>query len=266
MPATPLYRGIAADLRGDISSGRLPPGSQLPTEQELRDRYKVSRNTVRLALGLLANEGVITSTPGRGTFVRDRAVLTYYASRAEAADRPDTEKGDAYVTEVREQGRQPSQTFEMRIVPASLAVAQRLHVDEGEGVAVRRVMRRVNGEPWSLQDSSYPMDVAQECGLLAPYDITRGTIRVMAEHGYVEVGHVDEITTRMPTPEEAHTLDLATGVPVLMYIRTAYTKNRPVRLTETIFAGDRNRVAYELGQLDALREGDDDARHPSQSP
>jgi GntR family transcriptional regulator len=57
---------------------------KLPTEQELGDRYKVSRNTVRLALGLLTNEGIITSTPGRGTFVRDRIMLTYHASRAEA--------------------------------------------------------------------------------------------------------------------------------------------------------------------------------------
>ena len=70
--STPLYRRIAAELRHTISQGELPPGGQLPTEQELGDRYKVSRNTVRLALGLLSNEGIITSTPGRGTFVRDR--------------------------------------------------------------------------------------------------------------------------------------------------------------------------------------------------
>ena len=41
MPATtPLYRRIAAELREGITSGRVPPGSQLPTEQELEDRYK----------------------------------------------------------------------------------------------------------------------------------------------------------------------------------------------------------------------------------
>ena len=58
----------------------------------------------------------------------------------------------------------------------------------------------------------------------------------------------------MPTPAEARTLDLGTGVPVLSYVRTAYTKERPVRLTETIFAGDRNRLVYELGDLEALYE------------
>jgi GntR family transcriptional regulator len=45
-------------------------------------------------------------------------------------------------------------------------------------------------------------------------------------------------------------------VPVLTYVRTCYTKERPVRLTETIFAGDRNRLVYELGDLDALYERD----------
>ena len=159
--STPLYRRIAAELRHAITRGELPPGSQLPTEQELGDRYKVSRNTVRLALGLLTNEGIITSTPGRGTFVRDRIMLTYHASRAEAADRPDDWHTDAYFTEVRQQGRQPSQPFDIRIDPASLGVAERLRVEEGEAVVVRRMIRYVDGEPWSIQDSSYPMDIAQ---------------------------------------------------------------------------------------------------------
>jgi GntR family transcriptional regulator len=199
---------------------------------------------------------MITSTPGRGTFVRDQVMLTYHATRAEAADRPSDWHTDAYFFEAREQGRQPSQSFDMRIDAASLSVAERLRVEEGAPVVVRRMIRYLDGQPWSIQDSSYPMDIAQECGLLVPRDIPRGTVRVMADHGHVEVGHVDEITTRMPTPEEASTLELGSGVPVLEYVRTAYTKQRPVRLTKTVFAGDRNRLVYELGQLEALYEQD----------
>jgi GntR family transcriptional regulator len=254
MPTTPLYQRIAAELRQAVFNGQLPPGSQLPTEQELGERYSVSRNTVRLALGQLANEGIITSTPGRGTFVRDRAMLTYHAVRAEAANRPSDWATDAYYTEVRQEGREPSQTFDMRVVPASLSVAHRLRVGEGEAVLIRRMSRFVDGQPWSIQDSSYPMDIAQECGLLVPHDIPRGTVRAMADHGHVEVGYVDEVTTRMPTPDETRMLELGAGVPVLIYVRTAYTKERPVRLTETTFAGDRNRLLYELGELEALYE------------
>src|SRR6266498_2874881 len=239
MPATPLYQRIAAELRDAIWAGQYPPGSQLPTEPELGERFKVSRNTVRLALGLLANEGIITSTPGRGTFVRDRVMLTYHAARAEAADRPSDWTTDAYLTEVSQQGRKPSRTFDMRVVPATATVAQRLSVEEGEPVVVRRMFRRVDGEPWSVQDSSYPMDIAQECGLLVPHDIPRGTVRVMAEHGYVEVGYVDEITARMPTPDEARTLDLGTGVPVLVYVRTTFSNDGPVPLADSTLPLDR---------------------------
>ena len=63
-------------------------------------------------------------------------------------------------------------------------------VAEGEAVVIRRMFRHVDGEPWSVQDSSYPMDVAQECGFLVPHDIARGTVHAMAEHGYVEVSYV----------------------------------------------------------------------------
>jgi hypothetical protein len=50
------------------------------------------------------------------------------------------------------------------------------------------------------------MDITQEAGLLAPHDLPGGTVRAMAEHGHIEVGYRDELTTRMPTPEEAQTL------------------------------------------------------------
>jgi DNA-binding GntR family transcriptional regulator len=62
---------------------------------------------------------------------------------------------------------------------------------------------------------------------------------------------VDELTARMPTPDESRLLELGAGTPVLVYVRTTYSKDRPLRLTLTIFAGDRNRVVYELGDLDA---------------
>jgi GntR family transcriptional regulator len=80
----------------------------------------------------------------------------------------------------------------------------------------------------------------------------------MAEHGYVEVGYVDEITTRMPSPDEARRLRLSGGVPVIVYVRTSYTDKRPARLTKTTMAGDRNRIVYEIGDVSALTAEDDE--------
>lgn len=246
------HERIAAELREAITRGKLAAGQGLGSEAEIGDRFAASRTTVRAALAALANEGLIVSESGRGWFVRHRTALTYYASRAERLDRPRSES-DAYADEVRAAGREPSQDFSMSIVPASGEVATRLNIPEGELAVRRRCMRYVDGQPWSDQVSWYPMDISRQAGLDAPHDIAEGTVRAMANTGHVEVGYIDELTTRMPTPDEARLLGLGPGDPVLVYIRTAHTSTRPVRLTMTTFAGDRNRVIYELGELAGTR-------------
>ena len=70
--SSPMYRQIAEQLREEIQSGRLKPGEQLPTEGELRDRYKASRNTVRDALKWVISLGLVETRPGQGTFVVER--------------------------------------------------------------------------------------------------------------------------------------------------------------------------------------------------
>jgi DNA-binding transcriptional MocR family regulator len=68
--AAPLYRQIADDLHQQIEAGTLASGSQLPTVQDLCDRYGASRNTARDAIGRLISLGLVETRPGRGTFVR----------------------------------------------------------------------------------------------------------------------------------------------------------------------------------------------------
>jgi GntR family transcriptional regulator len=247
----PLYRRIADRLREQITSGTYAAGQRLPAEPELMSTFHASRNTVRLALAALANEGLVATEHGRGTFVREQRTLTYHAARAERVDRPSSWQTDAYFEEVREAGREPSQSFTLRMEPAIPEVCARLHVDEDQLVVLRKVIRYVDGQPWSEQDSWYPMDVAEQAGLTVPHDLPGGTIRAMAQAGHVEVGYVDELTARMPTPDEIRALALASGVPVVIYARTAWTSARPVRVTRTVFPADRNRIVYELGDLSA---------------
>jgi GntR family transcriptional regulator len=69
----PLYRQVADELRGQIQRQELTPGGQLPTEAKLMDMYGVSRNTIRLALEVLRQEGLVITGQGRGSFVADVA-------------------------------------------------------------------------------------------------------------------------------------------------------------------------------------------------
>lgn len=71
--ARPIYRQIADHLRREIESGRLAPGTRLPTIRALANDLHVNRDTASLAYEELGSAGLVESTVGRGTFVRGDA-------------------------------------------------------------------------------------------------------------------------------------------------------------------------------------------------
>lgn len=66
--AVPPYRAVSAALRERVEAGEWLPGEQLPTVRTLAETYGVSVTTVRRALALLADDGLVTVTPGWGVF------------------------------------------------------------------------------------------------------------------------------------------------------------------------------------------------------
>lgn len=65
-----VWRQVAADIEGDIKSGRLEARAKLPGEQEMASIYGVARVTIRRAIEDLRERGLVTTAHGRGTFVR----------------------------------------------------------------------------------------------------------------------------------------------------------------------------------------------------
>lgn len=68
----PLYLQLAAILRAQIASGALARLDPLPSETTLTQQYDVSRETVRRAVGVLRDEGMVFTVPQRGTYVGPR--------------------------------------------------------------------------------------------------------------------------------------------------------------------------------------------------
>src|ERR1700712_943031 len=66
---TPRYRDIAAELQKAIRSGKYPVGDLLPTETELMARHAASRQTVREALRIITEQGLIVRRAGLGSVV-----------------------------------------------------------------------------------------------------------------------------------------------------------------------------------------------------
>ena len=66
-----LYLTVYGILKQEITEGHLKVGTLLPSEQELEAQFKVSRTTIRKAIGLLKDEGYLDVRQGRGTTVQD---------------------------------------------------------------------------------------------------------------------------------------------------------------------------------------------------
>ncbi|BBY45844.1 GntR family transcriptional regulator [Mycolicibacterium celeriflavum] len=78
-PTDHRYLQVARTLRKEIVDGIYPVGSQLPTEQQLCERFAVSRYTVREALRRLREDNLVSSRPRAGTLVVPRPAANSYA-------------------------------------------------------------------------------------------------------------------------------------------------------------------------------------------
>lgn len=122
---------------GRIETGALPPGTQLPPEPDLASELGVSRATLREALRLIEDEGLVTRTRGAGTFVAVRPRLS-------------NNLADNFgVTDaIRAAGMRPGfEETATRFEPASAAEAERLAVAPGADVAVVERVRTADGRP-----------------------------------------------------------------------------------------------------------------------
>lgn len=242
---TPKYQEIADALRRQIDDGDLAPDDKLPTEKQLEERYDASRETVRKALALLVNEGLVISARPTGHFVRRREPMAH-RPQEEFRKRPYTPEMDAFVTEYAELGREPEQTIEVHIVEPPAEVAKRLRLEPGELAVVRKRVRSLDGEPFNTNDSYFRQDMVQGSEIMRPENIPEGANEVLAKLGHRQVRALDEIHVRMPKPEEVRRLELVPGTPVAYLITTGFTEGgTPVRVALNAMPGDRNIITYE---------------------
>jgi GntR family transcriptional regulator len=255
----PAHR-IVDDLRGEILSRVLAPGERLPSENELAQRYGTSRPTVRRAIARLKAEGLVITEQGRGAFVRPdshiRLLLTGASYRRH--------RGlglPGFNAQALEQGQAPEQRLrEVVTTGAPAEVALRLDVDEGASVVVRRRLFLVNGKPVALCDSYYPAALAAGTALAEFRRIRGGAHAVIEDPGgpvrRKVARSVDDLVSRMPTPEEAAELQIPSGVPVVRILRTVYDSgDAPLEVQDTVAAADRHAFRYEVLMADERESG-----------
>jgi GntR family transcriptional regulator len=258
MPGTPMWRQIAEDLRQKIESGDLGrDGQALPSELELQDTYSASRNTIRDAVKWLVTRGLVVTRPGQGTFVVLEVDPFVTLLGADISARAGGE-GAAFLSEAAAQ-RRKAQLSQVRveIQQADGLIASELHLGGGETVVSRHQQRYIDGTPWSLQTSFYPMRFVERGAIriIQADDITVGVVSYIEQTlGVKQVGRRDRLTVRTPNSTETQFFSLPDDgrVAVFELIQTGYDEaGDPFRVTITTYPSDRNQFVMNAGKVPA---------------
>jgi GntR family transcriptional regulator len=204
----PRYLQIADALRRRLAGGG-GRAARLPSEPTLASEFRVSRETLREALALLRDEGLIYSLVGRGTFAspghRQVGVrITQPINEPYVAGRPS-------VLKVLEHG----------LVEAPAEVSRALRVPAGCQVYRFRSLRTIRGRAFRYGRVYLPREIAERLDLRRPPELTVSE-RVEREAG-VRLIRAQQVVVAAAAPAEvARRFGVGTGSPVLMFRRTYY--------------------------------------------
>ena len=241
----PKYLRIYAELRDRITSGQWPAGSSLPPQRDLAGEFGVSIMTLRQALQLLTDEGLVAARHGSGTYVAARYEYDLGHLRSFAAD-------------LAGQGAEIStRLLATEIITPPEQVGARLG-GPAQVLHLRR-LRLAGGRPLIVQTSYLPLPLAAD---LDPAELARrGLYTVLAGHGLAVTRAAETISPGVLGALEAGYLDRPAGSPALLSHRVSFTAaGLAVVDDHAVLPGDSvavtaNRTADRLDVRYSLRTG-----------
>jgi GntR family transcriptional regulator len=204
----PRHAAIAHDLREAIRRGELAPGSPLPSEAQLSERFRVSRGTVRHALAALRTEGLIVGGRGRAPVVRRTGFSQSFDQLV------------SFSVWARLLGRAPSaRTLELARRPADAEAAEQLGVEPGAAVFEYKRVRLLDGEPMMIERTAMIESVGR---LLLDCDLDRGSVyEQLGDRGVQFAEAQQTIAAIAADSEDANLLGIARRAPMLEVRRRA---------------------------------------------
>lgn len=245
--AIPLYYQIEQDLASLIANGTLAPGSQLPSEEELVQKYGVSRTTVRKAIQELERLELIEIRRGKGTFVRTEKMTQELTALT------------GFVEDMVAMGKQPSaKVLGKATVEATEEVARQLRVPIGTEVMQIKRVRMADDEAISLDETYLPLELGRK---VVEDDLEVYPIFSLLEGKYdtplLEADYRLEAISADALVAEA--LGIEVKAPILLIERVSYSlDHRPVDYEKLFYRGDKIRLSTRLRRrqsplpLDAL--------------
>jgi GntR family transcriptional regulator len=229
----PLYHQIKEKIRGRIVRGEYGIDERVPSENELAEKYGVSRNTAKQAIAELVSEGILFRIQGRGTFVSPKKVFHGVSEHLSFSDEfgPD---GGSLTTKV----------LSIEEMPASRDTAEALQIDDRDLIVVVRRLRFLDGEPFSLQVSFLAKDLVPT---LVNQDLeSRSLFDLLSmEYGLVPQRAEEYLECKPASDFECEPMGVPHGYPLFRLSRTTYdNQDRVVEVVETYLPSDRCRFHF----------------------
>ena len=230
-PVLPVYYQIKQTIKGWIVSKEFGRGEKIPTENELVERFRASRLTVRQAISQLVQEGFLNSRRGEGTFVTANESLINSFSLETSGFMDDL--FSYQVSKVK------TKSVEISRVSAPKLVKEKLELDAGtkEVVQIKRI-RYLGGRLFTYTINYLPVDIGARLNEKMLYEKT--LLRTLEEDCGVQFTEaVQTIEASFADQEVAEKLEIASGSPVLFVERIMYGKrHKPVELFRSFYRGD----------------------------
>ena len=232
MPGELIVGPKGAQLRDILEAyvATLEPGSPLPSERELAQRFGVARMTVRGQIDQMVHRGLVYRQLRRGTFV----AVPRHAH---------TEELTTFTEDMRARGLEPgARRIEVDELRADRTLAARMEVSVGNKVFRVRRVRTADGFPMALEESYLP---AARFPDVTESDFTTGSLyELLNERYHVAVEEADvRITVLSLSVENARLLETEAGAPAFLSERTARERDGVlVEFASLIYRGDRYEV------------------------
>ena len=229
-----LWRRIADELEQSIARGIFKPGSKLPGEIDIAERFGVNRHTVRRAIAALAQRGLVRAERGSGTFIEQRRIPYPIRPRTRFSEIVGSAGHAA-------SGRLISHSVEL----ADIEVARRLKLKPGTPALRLELLRHADRVPvcaactW-LEAQRFP-DAAKV------YSSSNSITRMLAHFGVRTYARKStRVTAAIAQAADAAALRIALGRPMLVADSVDVDgSGAPVLTTHARFAADRLELVIE---------------------
>lgn len=222
----PAYIRIHDAIKKQIDDGFWEIGQRLPSERDLADEYEVSRMTLRQAITLLVEEGILERRVGSGTYVASHRMQ-------------EKMRGTTSFTEiVRSQGKAPSsRLISYQRKPANNTEIQRLQLKETDYVIRMERVRYADHMPLVFEVAAISETLIQSFN---KEDITEHFFQTLTDHGY-EIGKSQQtIYAKNASEKVANYLKIPKNHAVLALTQVSYfTDGRPFEYVHSQYVGDR---------------------------